>query len=77
MKRTDVLLLVALCLLTVAPSGEGADIIGKWDLIRLEHPDGKPKPYTGPPKAQMGGAEFFPDKTVVFSDGMKGEWTLA
>ncbi len=78
MKKISILLVgMAVCFLIITAFGEAADIIGKWELVRLEYADGKPKPYTGPPKSKMGGAEFFPDKTVVFSDGMKGEWTLA
>jgi len=49
--------------------------VGKWELVRVETADGKVKPLTS--KSEMGGAEFFKDKTVLFSDGLKGEWSLS
>jgi hypothetical protein len=52
-----------------------ANLVGKWDLVRVETADGKSKPL--PPKPKMGGAEFFKDKTVLFSDGLKGEWSIS
>jgi len=52
-----------------------ANLVGKWELVRVETADGKSKPL--PPKPKMGGAEFFKDKTVLFSDGLKGEWSIS
>ena len=52
-----------------------ADFVGKWELVRVEDAQGKVKPH--PPKPKMGGAEFFKDKTVLFSDGLKGEWSVS
>jgi hypothetical protein len=74
---------IALLLLCIAMSlssftaamASAADPVGKWELVRLETADGKSKPL--PPKPKMGGAEFFKDKTVLFSDGLKGEWSTA
>jgi hypothetical protein len=45
-----------------------ANLVGKWELVRVETAEGKSKPL--PLKPQMGGAEFFKDKTVLFSDGL-------
>jgi hypothetical protein len=52
-----------------------ADPVGKWELVRVETADGKSKPL--PAKPKMGGAEFFKNKTVLFSDGLKGEWSIS
>jgi hypothetical protein len=78
MKKIAVLLTIVaislLALLAAIVSSESApSVIGKWELVRVEYADGKSKPQ--PSKPKMGGAEFFNDKTVAFSDGLKGEWT--
>ena len=75
-KRWMILLCAAISLLTIASSmAWAADIVGKWELVRVENAQGKVKPH--PPKPKMGGAEFFKDKTVLFSDGLKGEWSVS
>jgi hypothetical protein len=57
-----------------ASLASAADPVGKWELVRVETADGKSKSL--PAKPKMGGAEFFKDKTVLFSDGLKGEWSI-
>ena len=78
MKRLAIFLMcAAIILLTTTSSGVSSpNIIGKWELVRLEYADGKIKPHDAS-KPKMGGAEFFNDKTVLFSDGLKGEWTIS
>lgn len=70
------LLIISINLLILSPlKAATVNIVGKWDLVRVETANGKSKPL--PSKPKMGGAEFFEDKTVVFSDGLKGEWTVS
>jgi hypothetical protein len=52
-----------------------ANFVGKWELVRVETAAGKIKPL--PPKPKKGEVEFFKDKTVLFSDGLKGEWSIS
>jgi hypothetical protein len=81
--RRDSMQKIALLLLCIAISlstftasmASAANPVGKWELVRVETADGKSKPL--PMKPKMGGAEFFKDKTVLFSDGLKGEWSIS
>jgi hypothetical protein len=77
MKKIALLLLIiSINLLIFSPlKAAPVNLVGKWDLVRVETADGKSKPH--PSKPKMGGAEFFKDKTVVFSDGLKGVWTVS
>jgi len=75
-KISALILCIAISLATVnASMAAAADLVGKWDLVRVETAAGKSKPL--PAKPKMGGAEFFKEKTVLFSDGLKGEWSIA
>ena len=77
MQKISLLLFcIAISLSTFTASmASAANLVGKWELVRVETADGKSKPL--PLKPKMGGAEFFQDKTVLFSDGLKGEWSIS
>jgi len=74
MQKTFVALIgcIISLLIIVSSSQAAPNLVGKWEMIRVEYLDGKGKP---PQKPKMGGAEFFQDQKVMFSDGLSGEWT--
>ena len=77
MKKISLLVLclaISLSIIT-ASMAAAASPVGKWELVRVETADGKIKPH--PAKPKMGGAEFFANKTVLFSDGLKGVWSIS
>lgn len=71
----SIIMAISVMILSSLLEAGPVNIVGKWDLIRVENAAGKPQPL--PPKPKMGGAEFFKDNTVMFSDNLKGQWTIS